>query len=246
MGMNGQPPIQQTPLTFEQQFGQRIFSMQNAEKSYTDKLLAKEDVRNIQDLVKKEDLTRSELLEILYLLSSSEIKLANFSEWDRYLLGKFLAWIRDFVSICEILYDYKEKYDKFKETDNEDNKTEVSTAIGLEVSDYRETLEVCFSYVDDDTKKAKIDEMAKAFEKGLPSTMKDIINLMENNRKFMLHNIKFLVDIFLYLSRSTLSLGMNAFEILSTSKFEYAYSDIPGMKPTEEQAKSPFKINLRG
>lgn len=200
--MQTQPQPQQQ--SFEQLLGQRLFGVQPVEKSYTDKLLARAEVSKIQELIKKEDLTRSELLEILYLLSSSEIKLANFGDWDRYLLGKFLAWIRDFVSICEVLYDYKEKYEEIPEADKDDEKAMTSATI-----------------------------------------KSDIKNLMENNRKYMLHNIKFLVDIFLYLSRSTLSLSMSAFEILSTSKYEYAYSDTGGLRPTEEQAKQPFKISMR-
>jgi hypothetical protein len=179
-----EPQTQPAPGTFEQALARGLFSTQSAEKSYTDKLLARKDVSAIQEIVKKDDLTRSELLELLYLLSSSEIKLANFGDWDRYLLGKFLAWIRDFVSMAEILYDYKEKY---KNSKNERLKS-----------------------------------------------------LMENNRKFMLHNIKFLVDIFLYLSRSTLSLSMSAFEILSTSRYEYAYPNMDSMAPRAETARSPF------
>lgn len=194
--MDPQPQQAQRPgATWEQMFGQSIFGARTPEKTYTDKLLARKEVTEIQALIKKEDLTRSELLEMLYLLSSSEIKLANFGDWDRYLLGKFLAWIRDFVSMAEILYDYKEKYDKINEKDK---------------------------------------------------TKKNITkNLMENNRKFMLHNIKFLVDIYLYLSRSTLSLSMSAFEILSTSRYEYAYPTMEGLTPREESGKSPFKVLMR-
>lgn len=242
IGMDGQPNTAQSSQTFENLFGQKMFSSQQTEKSYTDKLLAKDDVKSIQDLIKKDDLTRSELLEILYLLSSSEIKLANFGEWDRYLLGKFLAWIRDFVSSCEILYDYKEMYEKF---DVKKDEASSKIAIDAEIADYKKTLEVCFNYTEETEKDEKIKLMMSKYEESLPSTMKDIISLMENNRKFMLHNIKFLVDIFLYLSRSTLSLGMNAFEILSTSKFEYAYPTASGLQSSDEQVKSPFKINLR-
>lgn len=198
-----QNPQLQNQNTFENRLAQRLFTTPLQDKSHTDKLLGRAEIEKIQNLIKKDDLERSELLEMLYLLSSSEIKLANFGDYDRYLLGKFLAWIRDFVSICEILYDYKEEYDNIEKDGDENDK----------------------SYLD----------------------KKDIRKLMENNRKYMLHNVKFLVDIFLYLSRSTLSLSMNAFEILTTSKYEYAYSD-PGnvLKPSDEGTKNPLKLILRG
>jgi hypothetical protein len=209
--MANQPPTPTPALSFEQALGQRLFHAPATEKTYTDKLLARKEVSEIQELIKKEDLTRSELLDMLYLLSSSEIKLANFGDWDRYLLGKFLAWIRDFVSICEILYDYKEFYDPEKHSEEEKKDPEKAKQIDKEVG--------------------RSPEIAK---------------LMENNRKFMLHNIKFLVDIYLYLSRSTLSLSMSAFEILSTSRYEYAYPGMEGgMTPREEPGKSSFRMFMR-
>lgn len=185
--------MQNEPQTFEQQLAQRLMGQQNVEKTHTDKLLARSEVAEIQGIMKSEDLTRSQLLNMIYLLSSAEAKLANYGDRDRYLLGKLLTWIRDFVSVCEILYDYKAIYDKATDT----------------------------SQVFKNTKK-----------------------MMEISRKHMMHDIKFMVDIFLYLSRSTLSLGMAAFETLSTQRFEYAY---PQWESVQQQDNtSPFgKIKLR-
>lgn len=197
---------------FEQSLGKHLFTPQSKDKSHTDKLLSRKEVSEIQVLMKKDDLTRSELLEMLYLLSSSEIKLANFGEWDRYLLGKFLTWIRDFVSLAEILYDYKGKYEKYasQEIKKEDYKTE--------------------------------QEHKKAFKS--KENAKEVKELMENNRKFVLHNIKFLVDIYLYLARSTLSITMAGFDTLSKNKFEYVYPP-EGITPKEEKPQSSFgKISL--
>jgi hypothetical protein len=205
---------QKQPTTFEQLLGQQLFQQRTAEKTYTDKLLSRQDISHIQILVRKEDLTRSELLDLLYMLSSSEIKLANFNDWDRYLLGKFLAWIRDFVSICEILYDYKEKYEPGEKKKSDSKEKE-----------------------NPDEPKAELDEEF--------TDIQDIAKLMENCRKFMLHNIKFLVDIFLYLSRSTLSLSMSAFEILSTSRYEYAYPGMENLVPQPKEEKSPFRVFMR-
>ena len=76
----------------------------SGEQTYVDKVLARRVIAKLEKYMKKQDLTREDLLEILYLLTSEELKLLALSEWDRYLLGKFFAWIRDFVSLAEKIY----------------------------------------------------------------------------------------------------------------------------------------------
>ena len=88
----------------------------NSDKTFIDKLLGKEDIANIKALMKKEDLTRSEMSELLYLLSSSESKLFNFGEYERYVFMKFFVWIREFVKITESFYDYEANMAKKKLT----------------------------------------------------------------------------------------------------------------------------------
>lgn len=162
------------------------------DKSFIDKTLAKSDVEEIKDLMQKEDLTRSDLLKILYKLAGTEIKLVNLGEWDRYLLGKFYAWIRDFVASAEILYDYQDHIDK-----------------------------------------------------GEVKINKDTQRMLKGIKYKMLHNIKFLCDVFLYLSRSTLSLEGAAFDTITKTRFEYYY---PGQQQLvqPETKKGFFNINLGG
>ena len=143
------------------------------EKSFIDKLLAREEVEHLRQLIKKENLTRSELLDILYNIGSVESKLANYNNWDRYLLLKFHVWIRDFVQKAEHLYDFMEKH----EQNNYNNLTERTI----------KNLKLCK-------------------------------NLME-------HMIKFLVDLYLNISRTTLSLGGSAFFESLNNRFEYVYAD---------------------
>lgn len=102
-------------MGFEQQLQQGLFN-QNSEKSFIDKLLSKEDSNRIKELIKKEYLERSELLELLYLLNGTESKLLNYGAWDRYIINKYFVWIREFIKICEGLYDYKDDLKK-KEKD---------------------------------------------------------------------------------------------------------------------------------
>lgn len=186
-------PYNQYPI--ERQLGSYLYSG-TAEKTYIDKLTAKGEVEEIKQLMQQEDLTRNDLLRILYLLAANEIKLVNFGDWERYLLGKYYAWIRDFVASAEILYDYKEAIEK-KDSD------------------------------------IKVNEFTK--------------RMLENIRVKMLHNIKFLCDVYLYLSRSTLSLGATAFDTISKNRYEYAYPGMQGQQQImPEQRRGMFNVTLRG
>jgi hypothetical protein len=95
---------------FEQAIAQQVFS-KNTEKTFVDKILARQDIEAVRELIKKPRLTRSELLELLYLLTSTESKLLNYGEWDRYIILKYFVWVREFIKISELLFDYKEFLD---------------------------------------------------------------------------------------------------------------------------------------
>lgn len=154
---------------------------QDHEKTFIDKVLDRHDSERLRDLMKKDRLSRSELLELLYLIVGINTKLVNFSEWDRYLLGKDLAWIRDFVTKNEELCDYIERI----ESDD--------------IPDIQEG-----------------DEVHKILQQ---------IDRLDE------HNIKFLIDIFLYLCNSTLSVSGVAFDTLTKSRFEYHYPENPYYMP---------------
>lgn len=94
----------------EEAIQKSLFSKQS-EKTFLDKILARQDVDNIREIIKKPKLTREDLLELLYLLSGTEAKLLNYGEWDRYILLKFFVWIREFIKIAELLYDYQDDLD---------------------------------------------------------------------------------------------------------------------------------------
>jgi hypothetical protein len=100
---------------FEENLNKALFTQQ-AEKTFIDKLLAKDDVNRISQIIKKPKLTREELLELLYLLSGTEAKLVNYSDWDRYVVLKFFVWIREFIKIAELLYDYQDNLKKKEKT----------------------------------------------------------------------------------------------------------------------------------
>lgn len=95
-------------MSFEEQISNRMFSQQSTEKSYIEKVYSNKDVDELKILVKKENLTREDLMELMYLLSSNESKKVNYDTWTRYYMGKFFVWIREFVAAAEHLYDYEE------------------------------------------------------------------------------------------------------------------------------------------
>lgn len=171
---------------FEDELQKSIFS-KNTEKTFIDKLLARNEAERLKELVVKPQLTRAELLEILYMCSSIEIKMVNFGDWERYINAKFFVWIREFVKIAELMYDYKDNL----ALDVKANKIELS-----------------------------------------PRTQR----LLLNNERLIEHNIKFLVDLYLNLMRSTLSLGATGFLELLKNKFEVSYPQMQSATPIENTA----------
>jgi hypothetical protein len=177
--------------SFESQLGSKVFkSIQD--KSYIDKLLGKKELEAIRILIKTDDMTRSELLELLYMLTSVELKLSNLNEYDRYLMGKYFTWVRDLVKLAEFLYDYEDQLNQgklgFKNKETEADIKETLTAI----------------------------------------------------KKMLLHDVKFSVDIFLYLIRSTSGVGAAAFDTLSKSRFEYEYGNYPNQQVQQQPQQKGF------
>jgi len=94
-------------MTFAENLERNLLNT-TSEKTFIDKILAKEDVNRVRDLIKKPRLKREELLELLYLLAGTEAKLVNYGDWDRYIILKFYVWVREFIKVAEIFFDYKD------------------------------------------------------------------------------------------------------------------------------------------
>ena len=139
--------------------------------------------------MKKDKLTYEDINQLLYLLTSDEAKLLNLKEYDRYILGKFYTWIREFVKILEEIYKLKQQLKEGKLVDKE---TEES---------------------------------------------------LQKTEQIMIHNVKFLVDVFLFLSRSSLSINAKAFVEFLKQKFEYEYK---GSEVEMPQEKRELKLNIFG
>lgn len=170
-------------MSYEKNLESGLFSSAH-DKTYIDKVLAQKDVDRIRELVKKPKLARSDILEILYLLSGTESKLVNYGEWDRYVILKFFVWLREFVKVAELLYDYQE---------------DISKRIHLS-----------------------------------PRTKR----IIDNNENLIGHNVKFLIDLYLNISRTTLSIGATGLLELLKSKFEVSYTGnaLASQQPQQVQA----------
>lgn len=134
---------QQPTYGFERQMNSALFSADH-EKTFIDKVLDRKDSERLRELMMIEELNRDELLELLYLIVSINTKLVNFSDWDRYLLGKFLAWIRDFCTLHETLLDYMIEMEaekkSLKERVEESQDNEVLLEIQQELNDIDMTM----------------------------------------------------------------------------------------------------------
>lgn len=182
----------------EQNLQNSLFSPQS-EKTYIDKILARKEVDEIRTLIKKPKLKREELLEILYLISGTESKLFNFGEWDRYVILKFFVWIREFIKIAELLYDAQDELDKKEDT---------CMSCKLAIKDIKK----------EGLTKCTCDDQ-------IPSTSlsKRTRRLFDNNERLIEHNAKFLIDLYLNIGRTSLSIGATGLLELLKNKYEVVY-----------------------
>lgn len=163
------------------------------ERTFIDKIMSRKEVQEITNLIMKDDLTRSDLMRLLNLLTANELKLANLGEYTTYLLGKYYTWVCDLGKVAEFLYEYEAK-----------------------ISTYG------FS----------------------PEGTKEISDILSETKKLMLRDVKFAVNIFLYIVRSSLALSALAFDTLSKQRYEYEYGNwpMPAMAPAEKSKSIwPFR-----
>lgn len=188
-------------MGFEQQLQNAMFS-QNSEKTFIDKVLARQEVDYLREIIKKPRLERADLLEILYLISGVESKLMNYSAWDRYVILKFFVWIREFVKQAEFLYDYRDRL--------EERERQCSGCEGYKDVVKGEKLTRC-----------KCKEFTAKHT--MPVRTRQLFDDAQRQSE---HIVKFLIDLYLNIARTSLSTGATAFLELLTNKFEMAYPQL--------------------
>jgi hypothetical protein len=161
------------------------------ERTSIDKMMARDDVMIIKDLIKKPELTRSELLELLYMILSTESKMLNYGEYDRYVILKFFIWIRELIKGAEFLFDYRDKVKKYQEVPTNDE--------------------------------------------NLKEVRRNTMVLLDNNVRLIEHNAKFLIDLYLNIGRTSLSIGATGFLEPIKNKYEIAYPQQHTAQPEAEK-----------
>lgn len=146
------------------------------DRSLIDKLLAKGESDRLTEIVRKKNLKREEVLELMNLLVGVEAKLVKLDLWQRHIVNKFFVWIREFVKTLELLIDVEEELKANNDLSGESKKFQ-----------------------------AMLDNVHTSIE----------------------HDVKFLVDVYLNITRTSLSLGnSNAFNEMLKQKYEVTYDTL--------------------
>lgn len=80
----------------EENLQQAIYSG-NMERTNFDKILSKGEMFRLREIVSKEFLTIKDISEVQNILVSTEAKLTNFDDWDRYVIGKYYIWVCEYA-----------------------------------------------------------------------------------------------------------------------------------------------------
>lgn len=154
------------------------------EKNNLDQALGRKIGERFIELMRKEVLTRSDVLELGALMSSEEVKLWNMSNPDRRVVGQLTAWINEAIEVLEVYHDYNPYIGESEEI----NLKHIIFSEGLYTPE----------------------EYAPIWE-----TIKNKVILS------MSHHVKFLLNIFFYAGRSSLSVNMEGFTAASSQKMIY-------------------------
>lgn len=232
----------------EQQIERTMFS-QDQEKTFIDKILAKDEVKEIRRIMKKSPLSREDLNELLNLISSNEQKLLNLGVWDRYVNLKSFVWVRETVKVTELLYDYKddlEKKENFCKNCRLPIKSEEkSCTCSKDINDVKKN--IMTTQINN-----QIEVMNEKYKLNLEK--KELIKvqikkvylsdrarqLFENVFRQMEHNVKFIVDLYLNICRTTLSLGGTGILEILRNKYEISYPNSPGLESNIKQEKTSW------
>jgi hypothetical protein len=202
-------------MGFEQNLANNLFSS-NSEKTFVDKILAKDDVLRVRELLRKKKLDREDYSELLNLMSGNEAKLLNYSEWERYLILKFFIWIRDFLKVAELLYDYQ---DDLKKKENVCSKCKK-----------------LFNKFENNKAECKCEN-----PEPLLTISTRTRKILDNIEKLCEHNLKFLIDLYFNISRTGLSVGATGLLEIIKNKYEISYPNQQLTNPVEEKKPQLFK-----
>lgn len=227
----GQPmDPQQQQQTFNYHGLQNALFSGEGEKSFVDKLLGRQDADKLHKLMKKDPLEKSDIEEILFLMTSIDQKIVNYDEWDRYVIVKLFPWVKDYSTIIKTWMIYEEQYNKGKFDNDFTYEEEILIEIERDQDQDKYKDKPFLKELSDVVADRKIEKIKKKVKPILEET-KTIISEIT---KYLQHNLKFLISVFLLVSNSTLSIDGAAFETLTTNRFEYAYPNLNLPQPPQK------------
>lgn len=92
------------------------------EKTRYDKLVSKEEMFRLRDLLKKSQLSVEDANEIMSIANSTETKLTRLDDHERKILGKYLdCWIANFSTLYLKILAEKNSIDTKKFSERENN-----------------------------------------------------------------------------------------------------------------------------
>lgn len=100
-----------TENNFESTLRQAVFN-NGYEKTNYDKTLSKDEVFRLREIVRKEVFNIADIQECQNILVSTEVKLTNFDDWDRYIVGKYYIWLSEFAKRYSKSLRAKKFYDE--------------------------------------------------------------------------------------------------------------------------------------
>jgi hypothetical protein len=80
----------------QQQIQNAVYSA-NYERTTQDQVLSKEEVLTLRNLLGKDYLNLKDINTIQNILVSNEIKMTNFNDHEKYIIGKYFVWVSEYA-----------------------------------------------------------------------------------------------------------------------------------------------------
>ncbi len=190
-------------MNFEQALQNNLFS-KGQDKSFVDKVLARDETQAIREIMTKERWTRKEVQAMSSLVTGTLSKLTRLNAQTFPLINKLYLWIGEAVKLAEGMYDYEERLNTYKGLCAECNKY-----ILIEGKKKKEGIEICDCV--NPNPSFEMTERAKS--------------IFLNGRNNIEHLIRYQFSLYLNIMGTSLSIGGHAFDNLIQNKFEVNYNE---------------------
>ena len=98
---------------FQQELQQAVYTP-SLERTGQDQILSKEEVIRLREIVSKDFLNLADINAIQNILVSNEIKMTNFTDREKYVIGKYFIWVSEYAKRYSKALSAKQFYEKYK------------------------------------------------------------------------------------------------------------------------------------